>query len=64
MFSLTAVPELLGALSAAEKLLTATGNAVTLCPNYGIGKTGGPEPSELREHGQDGLSELRRGNES
>ena len=36
MFSL-AHPELLGLLSAAEKLLAATGDAVVLCPTYGAG---------------------------
>lgn len=64
MFSLATVPELLDVLSAAEKLLAATGYAVTLCPNYGIGQTGDPEPSELREHGQDALSGSVLGNES
>ena len=34
MFSLSH-PELLGLLSAAEKLLAATGDAVVLCPTYG-----------------------------
>ena len=36
MFSL-AHPELLALLSAAEKLLAATGDAVVLCPTYGEG---------------------------
>ena len=36
MFSL-AHPELLALLSAAEKLLAATGDAVVLCPTYGAG---------------------------
>lgn len=36
MFSLTH-PELLGLLTAAEKLLAATGDAVVLCPAYGAG---------------------------
>lgn len=36
MFSL-AHPELLTLLSAAEKLLAATGDAVVLCPTYGAG---------------------------
>jgi DNA-binding transcriptional ArsR family regulator len=35
-YSLTR-PELLDLLAAAEQLLTATGNAVALCPNYGQG---------------------------
>lgn len=34
-YSLTA-PELIDLFSAAESLLAATGNAVALCPNYGI----------------------------
>jgi ArsR family transcriptional regulator, cadmium/lead-responsive transcriptional repressor len=36
IFSL-AHPELFGLLSAAEKLLAATGDAVVLCPTYGAG---------------------------
>ncbi|HEY8651744.1 MAG TPA: metalloregulator ArsR/SmtB family transcription factor [Dermatophilaceae bacterium] len=36
MFSLVH-PELLALLSAAEKLLAATGDAVVLCPTYGAG---------------------------
>jgi ArsR family transcriptional regulator, cadmium/lead-responsive transcriptional repressor len=36
MFSL-AYPELLTLLSAAERLLAATGDAVVLCPTYGAG---------------------------
>ena len=35
MWSLTAAPELLDVLAAAERLLAATGNAVALCPTYG-----------------------------
>jgi DNA-binding transcriptional ArsR family regulator len=35
MFYALAFPELLDLLAAAETLLTATGNAVALCPNYG-----------------------------
>lgn len=35
MFSLTAVPELVDLLAAAERLLAATGDAVLLCPTYG-----------------------------
>lgn len=33
-------PELMDMLAQAEVLLAATGNAVSLCPNYGIGSTG------------------------
>jgi ArsR family transcriptional regulator, cadmium/lead-responsive transcriptional repressor len=40
MFSLATEPELLDAFRAAEKLLAATGYAVTLCPNYGVGRSG------------------------
>ncbi|MDS1272524.1 metalloregulator ArsR/SmtB family transcription factor [Lipingzhangella sp. LS1_29] len=36
-------PELLHMLTAAEALLTATGHAVALCPNYGPDATGGPQ---------------------
>lgn len=35
VFYALARPELLGLLAAAETVLTATGNAVALCPNYG-----------------------------
>jgi DNA-binding transcriptional ArsR family regulator len=35
LWSLTASREILGVLAAAEPLLTATGNAVALCPTYG-----------------------------
>ena len=35
LFSLATGPELLGVLSAAERLLAVTGDAVTLCPTYG-----------------------------
>ena len=36
LFSLTTEPELLDVLAAAERLLAATGNAVAVCPNYGL----------------------------
>ena len=35
MWSLATAPELLDVLAAAERLLAATGDAVTLCPTYG-----------------------------
>ncbi|MCU6479699.1 ArsR/SmtB family transcription factor [Arthrobacter sp. A2-55] len=35
-------PELMDMLASAEVLLAATGNAVSLCPNYGTGSTGDP----------------------
>ncbi|MCQ6271190.1 metalloregulator ArsR/SmtB family transcription factor [Pseudarthrobacter sp. R1] len=38
-YSLTR-PELMDMLAQAEVLLAATGNAVSLCPNYGAGSTG------------------------
>lgn len=41
VFSLATARELLGVLGAAESLLAATGYAVELCPNYGIGTTAG-----------------------
>lgn len=50
MFSLTTAPELLEVLATAEKLLAATGYAVELCPNYGIGTTGNPAPEDLKAH--------------
>jgi len=37
VFYSLARPELLDMLTAAETLLAATGNAVTLCPTYGVG---------------------------
>ena len=37
-------------LAAAETLLAATGNAVALCPNYGIGTEGTLAPEQLRRH--------------
>lgn len=42
-YSLTR-PELLDLLASAETLLAATGNAVALCPNYGIDSH--PEPKQ------------------
>ena len=50
MFSLTGAPELLGVLDAAERLLTSSGHAVALCPNYGVGTEGNPAPDQLRTH--------------
>ena len=43
IFSLATGPELMGVLGAAERLLEVTGSAVELCPNYGPGRTPGPE---------------------
>jgi DNA-binding transcriptional ArsR family regulator len=37
LWSLTASPELLAVLAAAERLLAATGDRVALCPTYGEG---------------------------
>ena len=37
VYSLTVEPEVLGVLTAAERLLAATGDAVVLCPRYGKG---------------------------
>lgn len=44
MFSLSVLPELMGLLTAAEHLLAATGDAVTLCPltSPATPVTGGP----------------------
>lgn len=52
MFSLTTAAELLSVLSSAERLLTATGDAVTLCPNYGITATSTPDAEDLKPHSQ------------
>ncbi len=40
VFYSLAAPELIDLFAAAESLLAATGNAVTLCPNYGITEKG------------------------
>ncbi|WOC63444.1 metalloregulator ArsR/SmtB family transcription factor (plasmid) [Paenarthrobacter sp. AT5] len=40
-------PELMDMLAQAEVLLAATGNAVSLCPNYGIGSTGTVQTTEV-----------------
>lgn len=45
-YSLTR-PELMDMLAAAEVLLAATGNAVSLCPNYGTAVT---TPTETKEN--------------
>ncbi|WP_092612632.1 ArsR/SmtB family transcription factor [Raineyella antarctica] len=50
LFSLANTPALLALLVTAERLLAATGYAVTLCPNYGIGTTGNPAPEDLKFH--------------
>lgn len=50
MFSLASAPELLGVLDAAERLLAASGYAVALCPNDGVGEEGNPAPERLRTH--------------
>lgn len=50
MFSLTTAPELLEVLAVAERLLAATGYAVALCPNYGVGTSGHPDPADLETH--------------
>lgn len=51
VFSLVAAPELLAMLSAAERLLESSGQAVALCPNYGVGTTTNPSPDLLKAHG-------------
>ena len=50
VFSLSRAPELLAVLDAAERLLSSTGYAVALCPNYGVGTEGTPPPERLRTH--------------
>lgn len=47
LFSL-ARPELIDLLSSAERLLTATGSQVALCPTYGLGQTAADLPSPVR----------------
>lgn len=51
VFYSLARPELLDLLAVAETLLSATGNAVALCPNYGTAATAhsvGVNPGEVR----------------
>lgn len=43
LFSLSTAQELWDLFAAAERLLDVTGSAVALCPNYGEGRTPGPE---------------------
>lgn len=50
LYSLTTRSELLDVLATAEKLLAATGYALELCPNYGIGTTGLPDAADLKIH--------------
>jgi hypothetical protein len=45
-------PELLELLAAAERLLAATGDAVTLCPTYGAGRHHRPNMSARKEEGR------------
>ena len=55
LFSLITRPELLDILASAERLLSATGYAVELCPNYGIGTSGLPDAADLKtHHGEEG----------
>jgi ArsR family transcriptional regulator, cadmium/lead-responsive transcriptional repressor len=44
LFSLTTASELMAVLAAAEQLLSATGDAVELCPRYGRGQGTPPAP--------------------
>ena len=48
VFSLATASELLDVLGAAERLLAATGYAVELCPNYGIGTTANRAARDLK----------------
>jgi len=43
-------PELMDMLAQAEVLLAATGNAVSLCPNYGTGSTDSTSASLMKEN--------------
>ncbi|MHA6524438.1 ArsR/SmtB family transcription factor [Tessaracoccus sp. G1721] len=54
VFSLVGAPELMGVLAAAERLLESTGNAVALCPNYGVGTTTNPTPEQMKTHVPEG----------
>lgn len=47
VFSL-ARPELIDLLASAERLLTATGSQVALCPTYGLERTAADLPSPVR----------------
>lgn len=48
VFYALARPELLDLLASAETLLAATGEAVALCPNYGMAEPAGKEMTEVR----------------
>ncbi len=48
-YSLTR-PELMDLLASAETLLAASGNAVALCPNYGLATDEDPAPGDLLTH--------------
>ena len=48
VFSLAVANELLVVLGAAETLLAATGYAVELCPNYGVGARAIPAAGDLK----------------
>lgn len=48
VFYSLARPELMELLASAETLLTATGNAVALCPNYGIDTPGENQDEEIQ----------------
>jgi ArsR family transcriptional regulator, cadmium/lead-responsive transcriptional repressor len=50
LFSLATEPELLEVLRVTETLLAATGYAVTLCPNYGVGRSGDAVPTTPIAH--------------
>ena len=49
MFRL-ACPQLLGLLSAAEGVLAETGDAVALCPAYGLAADPGPKSGDAPAH--------------
>jgi len=46
LYSLAALPELMGLLGAAERLLAVTGDAVVLCPRWGDGDGDGDRGSQ------------------
>lgn len=52
MFSLSNPAELMALLTAAEVLLASSGDRVALCPNFGVGASGGLSADQLRAHAE------------
>ena len=57
-------PELMDMLAQTEVPLGATGNAVSLCPNYGVGSAGTPDERERTMSDACGCSDEKTGTES